>query len=211
MANTTEGPFGVFPRACHAIAFARIIRPMSKPMLDHPSLPLVKAAFGDVKFLATEFRGQSTLVVPPKDLHRVLRFLRDDAACDYTTLIDVTAVDYLGYPSKMPGRFAVVFLLMSLAHNRRLTVKTYVDPTLDTTGIVADPGLEVDSVTDIWPGAEWREREVYDMFGIRFRNHPDLRRILTWKEFPAHPLRKDYPLRGRGERETYRTIDRQAT
>jgi NADH-quinone oxidoreductase subunit C len=105
----------------------------------------------------------------------------------------------------------VVFLLMSLAHNRRLTVKTYVDPTLDTTGIEVDPGLEVDSVTDIWPGAEWREREVYDMFGIRFRNHPDLRRILTWKEFPAHPLRKDYPLRGRGERETYRTIDRQAT
>jgi NADH-quinone oxidoreductase subunit C len=184
---------------------------MSKPLLDHPSLLLVKAAFSDVKFLATEFRGQSTLVVPPMDLHRVLRFLRDDAACDYNALTDVTAVDYLGYPSKTPGRFAVVYLLMSLTHNRRLTVKTYVDPTLDTTGIEVDPGLEVDSVTDIWPGAEWREREVYDMYGIRFRNHPDLRRILTWKEFPAHPLRKDYPLRGRGERETYRTIDRQAT
>ena len=75
-------------------------------------------------------------------------------------------------------------------------------------GGLSDPALEVDSVTDIWPGAEWPEREVYDMFGIRFRNHPDLRRILMWKDFPAHPLRKDYPLRGRGERETYRVVHR---
>jgi hypothetical protein len=66
----------------------------------------------------------------------------------------------------------------------------------------------VDSVTDLWPGAEWTEREVFDMFGIRFRNHPDLRRILTWESYPAHPLRKDYPLRGRGERENYRVVSR---
>jgi NADH-quinone oxidoreductase subunit C len=184
---------------------------MTKPQLDHPSLARVKAAFGDVKFLATEFRGQTTLVSPPKDLHRVLRFLRDDPECDYTLLSDVTAVDYLGYPSKTPGRFAVVYLLVSHAHNRRLTVKTYLDPSLDTGGIQVDPALEVDSVTDIWPGAEWREREVYDMYGIRFRNHPDLRRILMWKDYPAHPLRKDYPLRGRGERELYRVVDREAT
>ena len=184
---------------------------MSKPQLDHPSLPRVKAAFGDVKFMATEFRGQTTLVVPPADLHRVLRFLRDDPECDYNFLSDVTAVDYLGYPSKTPGRFAVVYLLVSHTFNRRVTVKTYLDPKLDTSGIEPDPGLVVDSATDIWPGAEWREREVYDMFGISFRNHPDLRRILTWKDYPAHPLRKDYPLRGRGERELYRIIDRQAT
>ena len=78
----------------------------------------------------------------------------------------------------------------------------------DTTGIEPDPALEVDSATDIWPGCEWREREVYDMYGIRFRNHPDLRRILLWKDYPAHPLRKDYPLRGRGERETYKVVHR---
>ncbi len=70
------------------------------------------------------------------------------------------------------------------------------------------PALYLDSVTDIWPGAEWPEREVFDMFGIRFRNHPDLRRILTWEAYPAHPLRKDYPLRGRGEREQYKIVDR---
>jgi NADH-quinone oxidoreductase subunit C len=181
---------------------------MAKPNLDHPSLPRIKAAFPDVKFLATEFRGQATLAVPNEHLHRVLRYLRDDPECDYNFLSDVTAVDYLGYPSETPGRFAVVYLLVSYAHNRRLTVKVYLDPTRDTSGIDPDPALEVDSATDIWPGCEWREREVYDMFGIRFRNHPDLRRILTWKDYPAHPLRKDYPLRGRGERETYKVVQR---
>jgi NADH-quinone oxidoreductase subunit C len=69
----------------------------------------------------------------------------------------------------------------------------------------------VDSVTGLWVGAEWLEREVYDMFGIRFRGHPDLRRILLWKDYPGFPLRKDYPLRGRGEREEYRRLERDAT
>ena len=97
-----------------------------------------------------------------------------------------------------------------VGRNLRFVVKTFLDPSVDTSGIDFDPALEVDSVTDIWPGAEWPEREVYDMFGIRFKNHPDLRRILTWRDFPAHPLRKDYPLRGRGEREHYRTLDRES-
>lgn len=181
------------------------------PHLDHPTLPRVKAAFADAQFFATEFRNQTTLIAPPEHLHRVLRFLRDDPECDYNFLSDVTAVDYLGYPAKTPGRFAVLFLLVSFSHQQRLTVKVYLDPSIDTSGIVPDPALEVDSATDIWPGAEWREREVYDMFGIRFRNHPDLRRILTWKDYPAHPLRKDYPLRGRGERETYKVVEREAS
>jgi NADH-quinone oxidoreductase subunit C len=182
------------------------------PHLDHPSLPLVKAAFPDVKFKATEFRGQTTIIVPREALHRLMRFLRDDPRCDYNFLSDVTAADYLGYPAKMPARFAVIYILASYAHNRRLFVKVFLDPSpgIDTTGIEPDAALEVDSVTDIWPGAEWREREVYDMFGIRFRNHPDLRRILMWKDYPAHPLRKDYPLRGRGEREMYRVVDRES-
>jgi NADH-quinone oxidoreductase subunit C len=72
-----------------------------------------------------------------------------------------------------------------------------------------DPGLMLDSVTGIWPGAEWMEREAYDMFGIVFRGHPDLRRILTWNGFNARPLRKDYPLRGVGEREDYPIVTRE--
>jgi NADH-quinone oxidoreductase subunit C len=117
-------------------------------------------------------------------------------------------VDYLNYPASMPGRFAVLYNLISTIHDRRFFVKVFLDPSLPTDGIVEDPTLWVDSVTDLWPGAEWYEREVFDMFGIRFRNHPDLRRILTWEAYPAHPLRKDYPLRGRGEREGYKVIDR---
>ncbi|MCA9291096.1 MAG: NADH-quinone oxidoreductase subunit C [Phycisphaerales bacterium] len=181
------------------------------PTLDHPTLPIIKAAFPNVSLQATEFRGQTTLIVPPDRAHEILRYLHDDPPCDYDFLADVIGVDYLGYPSATPGRFAVVYVLASGAHERRLTVKTYVDPSLDTSGIVPDPALEVDSVTDIWPGAEWPEREVYDMFGIRFRNHPDLRRILMWKDYPGHPLRKDYPLRGRGERETYHVMGRDAS
>jgi NADH-quinone oxidoreductase subunit C len=176
--------------------------------LDHPTLPLVKAAFSDVRLQATEFRGDTTLIVPSEHLHRVMRFLRDEPGCDYNMLSDVTAVDYLGYPATMPARFAVVYLLLSHRHDRRLTVKVFLDPSIDTTGTQPDPALMIESVTDIWPGAEWSEREVYDMYGIRFRNHPDLRRILLWKDYPAHPLRKDYPLRGRGEREKYNVLKR---
>ena len=181
---------------------------MATPNLDHPTLPLVKGAFPGVKLKATEFRGQTTLIVPAEQLHAVMRYLRDDPACDYNFLSDVVGVDYQGYPAKTLGRFAVVYLLASYAHGRRLAVKLLLEASRDTSGIDPDPALEVDSVTDIWPGAEWPEREVFDMFGIRFRNHPDLRRILLWKDYPAHPLRKDYPLRGRGERETYHVVQR---
>ncbi len=181
------------------------------PNLDHPTLPLVKERFPSVKLFATEFRGQTTLVVPAEALHDVMLFLRKDDRCAYDFLSDVTCVDYLNYPQTAGGprgRFGVVYNLVSYPHNRRLFVKVLLDPTLDTSGIEEDPGLHVASVTDIWPGAEWTEREVFDMFGIRFDNHPDLRRILLWEKYPAHPLRKDYPLRGRGERESYRVVER---
>lgn len=180
------------------------------PAFDHPTLPIIKAAFPGVKFKVAEFRGQTTLIVPPDRLHAVMRHLRDDPQCGYDFLSDVLGVDYLGYPAEQPGRFAVVYLLVSYGHNRRLTVKTYLNPSMDTSGAQMDPALEVETVTDIWPGAEWREREVFDMYGIRFTNHPDLRRILLWKDYPAFPLRKDYPLRGRGEREMYKTIGRES-
>lgn len=176
------------------------------PNLDHPTFKAVKAAFPKARFKATEFRGQSSLIVNPDDLHAVLAFLKNDR--NYELLSDIGGVDYLGYPTPMPGRFGVVYNLVCFERDDRFFVKTFLDPSIPTDGIEEDPALYLDSVTDIWPGAEWPEREIFDMYGIRFRNHPDLRRILTWKDFPAHPLRKDYPLRGRGERETYRVIDR---
>jgi NADH-quinone oxidoreductase subunit C len=176
--------------------------------LDHPTFAHLKRGFSSKKFRATEFRRQSTLIVDAADLHEVMAFLRDNAETRYDLLSDIGGVDYLNYPASMPGRFAVLYNLISTIHDRRFFVKVFLDPSLPTDGIVEDPTLWVDSVTDLWPGAEWYEREVFDMFGIRFRNHPDLRRILTWEAYPAHPLRKDYPLRGRGEREGYKVIDR---
>ncbi len=178
------------------------------PTLDHPTLRHVKSQFPGKKFRATEFRSQTTLVVEPWDVHEIMKFLRDDERCKYNFLSDVTAVDYLGYPTKMPGRFGVVYNLICHDRDDRFLVKAFLNPSLPTDGTLDDPALHVDSVCDLWPGAEWPEREVFDMFGIRFDNHPDLRRILTWEEFPAHPLRKDYPLRGRGEREQYGVVDR---
>ena len=181
-----------------------------KPVLDHPTLKLIKAAFPDVAFKASEFRGMTTLVVPREKLHEVARYLFDAPECDYDFLADVVGIDYLDYPVETPGRFAVSYPLASTRHNLRFVIKTFVDPSVDTSGIDFDPALELDSITDIWPAAEWPEREVYDMFGIRFKNHPDLRRILMWRDYPGHPLRKDYPLRGRSEREHYRTLNRES-
>ena len=178
------------------------------PNLDHPTFARVREAFRDRKLQATEFRGQSTLIVQPEDLLSIMQFLRDDEQCRYDFLSDVIGIDYLNYPAPMPGRFAVVYNLVSYTLDRRFFVKVFLNPSIPTEGIEEDPALSVESMCPIWPGAEWTEREVFDMFGIRFRNHPDLRRILLWEEYPGHPLRKDYPLRGRGEREQYRVVDR---
>jgi NADH-quinone oxidoreductase subunit C len=109
--------------------------------------------------------------------------------------------------------------LTSVDRNNRLWLKVFLDPEHDTDPKLAprdeeilekgDPGLKIDSVCAVWPGAEWMEREVYDMLGIIFVGHPDLRRILTWNGFGSYPLRKDYPLRGVGERENYKIVTRE--
>lgn len=189
------------------------------PHLDHPTLPKIKAAFPDAKLFATEFRGETTLVVEPGALHDLLQFLRDDEQCKYDMLSDIAGVDYLRYPKpkKSPeglpaGRFGIVYNLVATGthgpESKRLFIKVLLDPSLPTDGIEEDPALTLPTVTDLWPGAEWMEREIFDMFGIRYPGHPDLRRILTWESYPAHPLRKDYPVRGRGERESYKIVDR---
>ena len=180
-----------------------------KPIPPHPTLSRLKVCLSDMQLRSTEFRGDTTIIVDVNDSHRLLRFLRDDPECNYDLLCDVTAVDYLDYPSKTIGRFAVVWLLTNTENAQRIQVKTYLNPSIDTQGIEDDPALHLHTSTDIWPGAEWREREVFDMFGIRFDHHPDLRRILMWKLYPAHPLRKDYPLKGRGERSNLAVVDRE--
>ena len=187
--------------------------------INHPALQPLKAKFPEVKFLVGEFRDMVTLVVPRENLLTVCAFLRDDPSLRYDMCAEVNGVDYLNYPGAT-HRFGVNYGLTSVPHNSRLWLKVFLDPTMDTgprQNVVrdeeviekGDPGLKVDSVCGIWPGAEWMEREVYDMFGIIFVGHPDLRRILTWNGFGSYPLRKDYPLRGVGEREDYKIVTRE--
>ncbi len=184
--------------------------------IHHPALEPLKAKFPETKFLVGEFRGMVTVVVPRENIVVVSRFLRDDASLRYDLLAELNGVDYLNYPGAK-HRFAVNYGLTSTPNNNRLWLKVFLDPTQETgprQNILrdeeviekGDPGLKFDSVTGVWPGAEWMEREAYDMLGIIFLGHPDLRRLLTWNGFGSYPLRKDYPLRGVGEREDYKVV-----
>jgi len=129
------------------------------------------------------YLGDDTVVIRRESLLPVMKLLKEQF--QFATLTDLTAVDYLG----QQPRFEVVYHLHSMEKNARLRVK-----------VPAAEGEEVDSLTPLWPIANWLEREVWDMFGIRFTNHPDLRRILMYDEFEGHPLRKDYPVNKRQPR-----------
>jgi NADH-quinone oxidoreductase subunit C len=153
----------------------------------------LNACCGDL--LVSEFRGQTRVVVPREKLLDAMRVLKEERGFDL--LVDITCVDYMQYPDAA-DRFGLVYLLASTQTNERLTVRVYVN----------EPELTVASVFPLWNGADWMEREVYDMFGIQFEGHPDLRRILMPEEFTAFPLRKDYPLQGRGERHNFPRIAR---
>jgi NADH-quinone oxidoreductase subunit C len=162
-------------------------------MTDPATIAALKNAFPDLGF--SEFRGQTRVVVPRAAIYQVLEKLKEDLGFDL--LIDVTCVDYLYY-REAKDRFGMVYLLASTETNERITVRTFVN----------DPEPSVPSVVPLWEGANWLEREVWDLFGIRFEGHPDLRRILLPEEFTAHPLRKDYPLQGLGERHNFPVITR---
>jgi NADH-quinone oxidoreductase subunit C len=186
--------------------------------IEHAALQPLKSQFPQTKFLVNEFREAVTVVVPRENIRAVATFLRDDANLRYDMLAELNGVDYLNYPGAR-HRFGVNYGLTSVERNNRLWLKVFLDPQRDTgPGIdvrdeeaieKGDPGLKLDSVCPVWPGAEWMEREVYDMYGIIFLGHPDLRRILTWNGYGSYPLRKDYPLRGVGEREQYKIVTRE--
>ena len=164
-------------------------------MLNETMLKRVEDRFGAGTLPASSFRDDVRLTCPSDKSTDVLRFLKDD--CRFDMLVDITAVDYLEYRGAR-DRFAVIYLLASTDTNERLTVKVFVN----------DPDPVLPSAVPLWEGAGWLEREVFDMFGIRFEGHPDLRRILMPDEFTAYPLRKDYPLRGRGERHNFPVLTR---
>jgi len=128
--------------------------------------------------------GELTLLAERDHVVRLLRFLRDDQQCNFETLIDICGVDY----PERSDRFEVVYHLLSMRMNHRIRVR-----------IRTDEETPVPSATAIWPAANWFEREAFDMYGIQFADHPDLRRILTDYGFEGYPLRKDFPLTGNYE------------
>ena len=187
---------------------------MSDPKADSTAATLVERLGAAVTSHAVD-RGEITIAVRAEDLLECAAQLRDDPDLAYHQLTDLSGVDYLSYgqadwqtqsatdsgfsrgvaksapklPDDAPARFAVVYQLLSIAHNRRLRLKVYLPED--------DP--RVSSVVGVWPVADWYEREVFDLFGILFEAHPDLRRILTDYGFIGHPFRKDFPLEGHVE------------
>jgi NADH-quinone oxidoreductase subunit C len=167
----------------------------------------------DLVVAITECQGDVSVEVPKRSLLEAMRLLRDTPDLGFNFLSDVFGVDNLDlYKAKKkpkkkeegegaeteeevkekgpsPPRFEVVYLLLCLERNERLQVKVR----------VAEDDMEVDSLYPMWKASDWPEREAFDMYGIRFNGHPNLKRLLMWDDFPAHPLRKDYPLEGQGE------------
>jgi len=156
-------------------------------------LAALQERFGS-EIAESTFRDNRRIVVPAGRMYAVLEFLKRSG---FDSLVEMTAVDYLEYEGAT-DRYGVVYVLVNTTTGERVVIKTFLNP----------PELELPSAYPLWKSADWLEREVYDMFGITFEGHPDLRRILMPDEFAAFPLRKDYPLKGRGERHNFPVITR---
>lgn len=141
----------------------------------------IRGRFAESVLDRSEFRGETTLEVSPASIRDVAFFCRDELGFDY--LVDVSSIDQFD----TEPRWEVVYELYSMERSQHLRLRIRFDEDV----------CECDTVSDIWPTADWHEREIYDMMGIHFRNHPDLRRILMWDGYPYFPLRKDFPLEGR--------------
>ncbi|MBT4127555.1 MAG: NADH-quinone oxidoreductase subunit C [Nitrospina sp.] len=147
-------------------------------------IDMVELHYKDAIIDSHNFRGDQTITVQKNVLVDLFKFLRDNPALDFNFLMDLTAVDYL---NRKDNRFEVVYHFYSLKHNDRLRVKVP----------VSEEDCTIDSVSSLWKTANWYEREGWDLYGIKFNDHPDMRRILLYEEFKGHPLRKDYPINKR--------------
>jgi NADH-quinone oxidoreductase subunit C len=163
------------------------------------TLRLLAETLGEGGYASATFRDNLRICVPKGRLIDALRALKERGG--FAMLAELGGADYLKYPGKSPtgSRFEVHYVLRNLDTTERVVVKVGVD----------EPDLSLPSAVPLWLGADWMEREVYDMYGVAFEGHPDLRRILMPDEFSAYPLRKDYPLRGRGERHNFPRITRE--
>ena len=149
-------------------------------MTPQTAIDRLKAQYRDSISAPVEFRGEFSITVPREKITAICQFLKTE--CDFDMLTDLSGVDNYGEDP----RYEVDYLLYSLEHRCRLRLKVP----------VSEEDMIVDSVISVWGGANWHEREAFDMFGIRFRNHPNLKRIIMWEGYPYYPLRKDFPLAG---------------
>src|SRR5919204_352739 len=156
-------------------------KPKPADASDHPLVKRLREKLGDAVTGAFTFLGQLSIHVRGERVVEACRALRDDAETPFNYLSDLTCVHW---PEREDAPFELVYNLFSISKNERVRVKAQAGE---------DGGIE--SVTGVWPAANWMEREVYDLFGVRFKNHPDLRRLLLPKDWDGHPLRKDYPLK----------------
>lgn len=157
-------------------------------------LDQLRERMGAGDFSVSQFRDNTRLHVAREGVFDLLQTLKQHG---FDMLVDLTAVDYLYFPDAT-DRFGVIYCLLNVTSGERLVIKTMLN----------EPALSLLSVFSLWKGADWMEREIFDLYGIRFEGHPNLRRILMPEEFAAYPLRKDYPLRGRGERHNFPVITR---
>ncbi len=148
---------------------------------NHLGLKKLKEKFPSSVLEEKTFRGEVTVTVPKGEVFEICKLLYSDPDTQYQFLTDLCGLDF--FPET--PRFGIAYLLYSMKRNERLRIKTRIAE-----------GESIASVESIWKAANWLEREAYDLFGIRFDNHPDPRRILLWEGYEGHPLRKDYPLEG---------------
>ncbi len=162
------------------------------------TLETLSQSLGEGAFRTETFRDNLRVYVAADRLIEALRILKDRLG--FQMLSELGGVDYLNYPGRAANapRFEVHYVLLNLDSSERIIIKVGVD----------DPEPTLPTAMPLWGGADWMEREIFDMYGIRFEGHPDLRRILMPEEFVPYPLRKDYPLRGRGERHNFPRITR---
>jgi NADH-quinone oxidoreductase subunit C len=152
---------------------------------DNLTLTRLREKFATSILETHSFCGDDTAIIHPEAIVPVATYLKNDPDLDYNFLMDLTAVDCLSLGTA--HRFEVVYHFFSLSKKHRIRIKTP----------LGGKNPQVDSIASLWAGADWYEREVWDMFGVKFRGHPNLKRILMYEEFEGHPLRKDYPIRKR--------------
>jgi len=156
---------------------------------------MIEAKFPDEILEGPALESENAVSVKSNKILKILEYCRTDENMKFNFLTDLTAVDFLEF--KTSERFAVIYVLRNTESMEQLIIRAFLSAQ-----------EEIDTVSDVWYSAEWLEREVWDLFGIKFKGHPNLKRILMPDDYEGHPLRKDYPLKGRGERDSFKIVQR---